>query len=48
MPNILFCPHSASTVMAENERIVEIFVDNLRRFTEGQPLRNLFDKQRGY
>jgi glyoxylate/hydroxypyruvate reductase A len=48
MPNVLFCPHSASTVTAENARIVAIFIDNLNRFTEGRPLRNLFDKVRGY
>ena len=48
MPNVLFCPHSASTVMAENERIVALFLDNLRRYVEGRPMRNLFDKTRGY
>jgi glyoxylate/hydroxypyruvate reductase A len=48
MPNVLFCPHSASTVMAENARIVEMFIDNLHRFVEGRPLHNLFDKGRGY
>jgi len=48
LPNVLISPHSASTVGAENGRIVDIFLDNLGRFTRGEPLRNLFDKTRGY
>lgn len=48
LPNVLISPHSASTVAAENSRIVDIFLDNLGRFTRGEKLRNLFDKARGY
>jgi phosphoglycerate dehydrogenase-like enzyme len=48
LPNVLISPHSASTVAAENSRIVDIFVDNLGRFTKGQPLRNRFEQERGY
>ena len=48
MPNVVVSPHSASTVADENGRIVEIFVDNLRRFLEGRPLRNEFVAERGY
>jgi phosphoglycerate dehydrogenase-like enzyme len=48
LPNVLISPHSASTVAAENRRIVDIFIDNLGRLTRGEPLRNLFDKTRGY
>ena len=48
LPNVIFSPHSASTVAAENSRIVDIFLDNLDRFTQGRPLRNLFDRTRGY
>jgi glyoxylate/hydroxypyruvate reductase A len=46
--NVLISPHSASTVAAENSRIVDIFLDNLGRFLDGRPLRNLFDAERGY
>src|SRR6185437_8610105 len=35
--NVLISPHSASTVAAENERIVELFLRNFRRFTSGEP-----------
>jgi phosphoglycerate dehydrogenase-like enzyme len=48
LPNVIISPHSASTVSAENNRIVEIFLDNLHRFMAGEPLVNAFDKSRGY
>ena len=48
LPNVLISPHSASTVHLENTRIVDIFLDNLGRFAAGQPLRNLYDRERGY
>jgi glyoxylate/hydroxypyruvate reductase A len=48
LPNVLISPHSASTVSAENSRIVDIFLDNLGRFTRGEPLRNEYDRRRGY
>ena len=45
LPNVFVSPHSASTVAAENERIVELFQENIRRYLEGQPLLNLLDKE---
>lgn len=48
LPNVLISPHSASTVNAENSRIVDIFLDNLERFTRGEKLRNLYERERGY
>ncbi len=48
MPNVLLSPHRMSIVEAENALIVELFVDNLRRFLDGRPLRNVFDPARGY
>jgi glyoxylate/hydroxypyruvate reductase A len=48
MPNVILSPHSASTVTQENERITEIFCDNLRRYLSGQPLRNVLDKTKLY
>jgi phosphoglycerate dehydrogenase-like enzyme len=48
MPNVIVSPHSASTVTQENARITDIFVDNLRRYLNGQPLRNVLDKKRLY
>jgi glyoxylate/hydroxypyruvate reductase len=48
LPNVLVSPHSASTVGGENARIVEIFVENLRRYLDGRPLKNEFVPERGY
>ena len=36
LPNVFVSPHSASTVAAENGRIVELFCDNLRRYLDGR------------
>ncbi|HEY8287561.1 MAG TPA: D-2-hydroxyacid dehydrogenase [Chloroflexota bacterium] len=43
MPNVLISPHSASTTKSENGKITELFCDNLRRYLEGQPLRNVLN-----
>jgi len=43
MPNVLVCPHSASTSDGENRRITDLFCENLRRFLAGQPLINVLD-----
>lgn len=48
LPNVIVSPHSASTVAAENGRIVDLFLDNLDRFLSGRPFRNLYDRNRGY
>jgi phosphoglycerate dehydrogenase-like enzyme len=48
LANVIVSPHSASTVAAENGRIVDIFLDNLDRFLAGKPLRNQFERDRGY
>jgi glyoxylate/hydroxypyruvate reductase len=48
LPNVLISPHSASTVEAENGRIVDIFLANLQRYLEGLPLINRFERTRGY
>ena len=48
LPNVLISPHSASTVESENERIVDLFIENLRRWLDHRPLLNLFDRSRGY
>lgn len=48
MPNVLVSPHSASTSDRENARLTELFCQNLRRFLEGAPLRNVLDVKRLY
>jgi phosphoglycerate dehydrogenase-like enzyme len=48
MDNVLISPHSASTVATENAHLTDLFLDNLDRFTNGRPLRNRYDPERGY
>lgn len=43
MPNVMVSPHSGSTSDRENERITEIFCDNLERYLRGETLRNVLD-----
>jgi len=40
LPNVLVSPHGAALSEHENRRIVELFVANLRRFLDGEPLAN--------
>jgi phosphoglycerate dehydrogenase-like enzyme len=50
MPNVFICPHSASTVFRENERITDIFCHNLACYLDGRraEMRNILDKVRMY
>jgi glyoxylate/hydroxypyruvate reductase A len=48
MSNVIVSPHSASTVENENALIADLFCDNLRRWLDGQPLRNVYSHARGY
>lgn len=48
MPRVIISPHSASTVDMENTRLTEIFCDNLVRYINGEPMRNLLDKKSLY
>jgi phosphoglycerate dehydrogenase-like enzyme len=43
LDNVIISPHMAALSPRENERIVELFVDNLRRLLAGEPLRNRID-----
>lgn len=43
LDNVLLSPHTAALSVRENERIVDVFVDNLRRYLRGAPLRNRVD-----
>jgi phosphoglycerate dehydrogenase-like enzyme len=44
-PNVLLTPHTAADGPYLDERRWEIIADNARRFAQGQPLRNVVDKQ---
>jgi phosphoglycerate dehydrogenase-like enzyme len=46
MPNVIITPHTAAASPRIAERHLETLLDNLRRFVNGQPLRNVVDKKR--
>ena len=48
MENVIFCPHSASTADRENERITDLFCENLRRYLAGRELLNVYDRELGF
>ena len=48
MPNVLITPHVAGLTPHYFTRLAALFVDNLRRYLDGQPLRNLYQPTRGY
>lgn len=48
MDNVIVSPHSASTSDRENERITDLFCENLRRFLDGRPLMNQLNTDLGF
>jgi phosphoglycerate dehydrogenase-like enzyme len=47
-PNVIFSPHVAGWMEDYNIRATEIFTENLRRYLNGEKLRNIVDKKKGY
>ena len=45
LENVIVSPHGIALVEAEEPRIVELFIDNLRRRRDGKPLRNALDPE---
>jgi len=48
MDNVLFSPHSASCAEFEDANMTDLFVDNLRRYLDGLPMRNVIDPELQY
>lgn len=48
LPNVIMTPHVSGMLDTNEERLVAIFADNLRRYRSGEPLRNVVDLARGY
>jgi len=48
MENVLITAHYAGATPHYHERALAIFLDNLRRYRAGEPLRNVVDKKLGY
>jgi len=48
MPNVMITPHDAGSSPRSHERLMEVFLENLRRYVAGEPLLNVVDKRAGY
>ena len=48
MDNVIMTAHYAGLTPAYDQRALAIFLDNLRRYRAGEPLRNVVDKAAGY
>jgi D-3-phosphoglycerate dehydrogenase len=48
LPNMLITPHVAGQSARRSDNMTNFFCDNLRRYLNGEPLRNLVDKQLGF
>lgn len=48
MDNVIVSPHMSGDVVGWRSELVALFHDNLTRYLDGRPLRNVVDKERGY
>jgi len=48
LPNLVVTPHVSGYTPNYFQRVLALFEDNLARFLDGRPLRNVVDKQLGY
>lgn len=48
LPNVIVSPHCSGFSPRDDQRIVDLFLDNLTRYRNGQPLRNVVDREAGY
>jgi phosphoglycerate dehydrogenase-like enzyme len=48
LPNVILTPHTAWSSARVLDRSIELFCDNLVRFSRGEPLRNVVDPSAGY
>lgn len=48
VPNLLITPHNSGNSPKTQERTFALFLDNLNRYIQGEPLRNVVDKTAGY
>jgi phosphoglycerate dehydrogenase-like enzyme len=48
MDDVIVSPHMSGDFLEHPNAVVEIFLDNFRRYRMGEPLRNVVDKELGY
>lgn len=47
LPNVLVTPHNSASSPHMERRVIELFLDNLRRLASGEPLLNVVDQDAG-
>jgi phosphoglycerate dehydrogenase-like enzyme len=47
-PNVIVTPHNAALAEHRAPRMIGLVCDNLQRYLDGRPLRNMVDVERGY
>lgn len=48
MENVILSPHVSGFTPYYDERVTDLFADNLRRYLAGEPLLNVVNRERGY
>ena len=48
LPNVILSPHCADKTASSAEKVARIFLENVRQYAKGEPLRNIVNKQLGY
>ncbi|HEY0605344.1 MAG TPA: D-2-hydroxyacid dehydrogenase [Herpetosiphonaceae bacterium] len=48
LPNVLISPHNSGSSPRSTDRVVDLFIENLKRFVADEPLRNVVDLEAGY
>lgn len=48
LPNVILTPHISGVSHGYEDRLTELFCENLQRYLNGEPLLNVVDKARGY
>ena len=48
MPNVIITPHVGGQSSRRIEQVTDFFCENLRRYQNGEPLKNLIDKRLGF
>jgi len=48
LPQVIVSPHMSGDVVGWKSELMALFTDNLARYLDGAPLRNVVDKHRGY